>query len=76
MFAAGVGSLIHLSALPQALAGKDTEYLAQQTLIVPFFVQVVYFNIIEGVAWIGTWLLIPVWSRTLFLPGWRLLQRS
>lgn len=65
-----------LSALVQALAGEDTEDLAQQTLIVAFFVQVVNLNVLKGVAWIGTWLLVPVWSRALFLPSLRLLQWS
>jgi hypothetical protein len=64
-----------LSALVQALASEDTEDLAQYALIVAFFVQVIYLNVIEGVAWIGTWLLIPVGGRALFLSRLWLLQR-
>jgi hypothetical protein len=74
--AAGIGLLCGLEALVQTLASEDTEYLAQQTLIVAFFIQVVNFDVIEGIAWIRLRLLIPVWRRTLFLPCLWLLHRS
>ena len=74
--AAGIRFCSRLSALTQALAGEDTEDFAQQTLIVAFFIQIINLNIIERIAWVRTWLLIPVWGRTLFLPCLWLLHWS
>ena len=72
--AAGMVLLCGLETLVQSLAGEDTEYLAQQPLIVAFFIQVVNLDVIEGIARIRVRLLIPVWSRTLFLPRLWLLH--